>query len=143
MPDQVMAPETGQAVKMAELAMDMRNVKDSLSEIQKALAELVKIDKDISGIMLQSQQINKDIKTIWDRYDAVKVWQGEVDKTLNKASGGRAVVNVVLSFVQVVVIGFGGWLFLRLDDARTDNIIQAQQIIQLKQDVESLKRGKP
>lgn len=140
MVDSATTPELTQAVEMTKLAMDVKNIKESLSDIQRALTELVKIDKDISGIMLQNQNIQKEIKTVWDRYDTVKEWQVIVDASLNQAKGARNIINLVLGFIQIVVVAAGGWLFVKLDEARTDNVIQAQQIAQLRQTVESIKR---
>ena len=116
------------AVELTELRTGMQNIDRRLTEIYTAVSEIVKLDKTIAEMAVQNSVVQKEVALIWQRHDAMKVWQTDVDKQLNRATGARGIITIVLAFIQMIIVAVGGYFGVEILNSSRINSVQEQRI---------------
>lgn len=96
-------PKVQQAVELAEIKMGMQNIEAALSDIKQDLSAIRQIDKTIAEMTAHNMSTQREITTIWKKYDDVIEWKETVESRLNKYDGAR----------QIVIIFIGAFKYLQ------------------------------
>lgn len=116
------------AVEMTEVKSELKQINETMNNIQRTLSELVAIDKKIAEVSMENKNIQKEVVLIWQKYDSVNEWQKSVDRELNRAHGARSVTTWVVSFIQMLAITIGGYVALELNKTQRVNDVQDSRL---------------
>ena len=141
-------------VDMAQLKEQMRAVAGDVADIKSALKELVQLDKTLAELSIHNQNTQKTITMLWEKHDAIKVWQQQhdlelsrekvefekelnkvddkVEEWVNKGKGALWVAGIFIGVIQVSIVASIGWVFTHLSAAEQMNVVQQLKIEQLE-----------
>lgn len=138
-------PPTGNGpvdLALMQLKMEVQNVATDITDIKKAIAEIVQLDKNLASLTIKNNQVNIELQALKDSNASLKQKVNHMDTEsrafMNKVRGAGLVFGVVGAVLQAGIVAACSWLIATTEDNHVYNQIQESRIEHLEHSLEKL-----